>query len=272
LNADNHKERTRVSRKRPQRDRKIPPPERAYTVDEVNGKITFGNGTKGMVPPAGSSINSSCSKNKNTENMCSEDAPCMSYPTFKRNNYFYGKLLTVEDFRQEQEYFINKQRLANRLILGKGIVCGFAVTKGSTGSIEVSEGLAIDGCGREIILNTKYTCDLNQKYTINDVGGKNNLFVTARYNETKVDPVTSSGAGSEFNMILEGAKIEVDLIPPDPSSTDDIFLAKVNIKTTRKKILVKKIEDLTVVNGRTLSRIVVGRKESCDKKWRNCEN
>ena len=44
---------------------------------------------------------------------------------FQRNNYFYGKLMTVRDFEDEQSYLNEKRHLLNRLIHSSGIVCGF---------------------------------------------------------------------------------------------------------------------------------------------------
>lgn len=193
--------------------------------------------------------------------MSTGDVSCESYPSLKRNNYFYGKLLTVKDFQTEQEYFINKQRMINRLIHGTGIVSGLEVTAGTPlGIIEVSEGFAFDGCGREVVLSTKFMCNLNQKYTPNDIGRKRDLFVTIRYHETKVDPIPAFGeTETEFNMILEGAKIEVEWAPPDPSSIDKIFLAKISTKTYRKKIHIEKIEDYAVVRDGTLTRVTIGK-------------
>ncbi|HYB76585.1 MAG TPA: hypothetical protein VEE85_00160 [Candidatus Bathyarchaeia archaeon] len=81
----------------------------------------------------------------------SSSADCMCAPV--RNRYFYGKLLDVFHFEMEQNYFNDKRRLLNRLISGYGVVCGLNVTLGSDGqSVVVSPGVAIDKCGREIIV------------------------------------------------------------------------------------------------------------------------
>ena len=57
-----------------------------------------------------------------------------SLQRFERNNYFYGKLLTVRDFELEQRYHNAKLELANRLGLGSGILCGLTVSaNGATG-------------------------------------------------------------------------------------------------------------------------------------------
>ena len=69
----------------------------------------------------------------------------------KRNNYFYGMLLSEEHFRQEQSYFNNKRWLLNRLGLGSGVLCGLdALTH--NGELCITPGVAIDALGREIIV------------------------------------------------------------------------------------------------------------------------
>jgi hypothetical protein len=76
-----------------------------------------------------------------------------SLKKFKRNHYFYGKMLSAGDFTAEQEYFNRKRSLINRHVLGNGIVCGLKVNKGSQSDlINISQGVAIDPCGREIVV------------------------------------------------------------------------------------------------------------------------
>lgn len=81
----------------------------------------------------------------------SEHCADLCSPT--RNRYFYGKLLGVHDFELEQGYFNRKRWLLNRLVTGYGVVCGLSVQLGADGhSVVVQPGLAIDKCGREIIV------------------------------------------------------------------------------------------------------------------------
>jgi len=72
----------------------------------------------------------------------------------RRNKYFYGKLLDVTHLQMEQCYGIDKRWLLNRLALGPGVLCGLGVTAGADGTLCVSPGVAVDGCGREIIVPT----------------------------------------------------------------------------------------------------------------------
>jgi hypothetical protein len=82
----------------------------------------------------------------------------------ERTRYFHGKFMTPRDFRQEQAYLLGRQRLHNRALHGWGVVCGLGVTrhpgKGCEGRVIVQSGLAIDCCGRELILEENLTFDL----------------------------------------------------------------------------------------------------------------
>ena len=144
------------------------------------------------------------------------DVPCdQSLPTFRRNNYFYGKLLTVNDFRMEQQYFINKQRLANRLIHGVGVVCGLVVSQNPapgapSGSIIISPGLALDSCGREIIVASPFTYDLGKDPSLGDTSPAK---IYIQYDFCGLDPATNVLKSSNckdnccYSTLQEGFKI-----------------------------------------------------------------
>lgn len=84
-------------------------------------------------------------------NGCSSDCVDVCPPV--RNRYYYGKLLDVFHFELEQRYFLNKRWLLNRLVSGYGVICGLNVKLGNDmQSVVVSPGVAIDKCGREIIV------------------------------------------------------------------------------------------------------------------------
>jgi hypothetical protein len=52
-----------------------------------------------------------------------------------RNHYFTGKLLTAEDFNDEQNYILERHRRHNRKLHGYGVVCGLQVKlSGSSGA------------------------------------------------------------------------------------------------------------------------------------------
>jgi len=71
----------------------------------------------------------------------------------KRVNYTLGLVLGVDEFQQDQLYHAAARRGHDRLLHGYGTVWGLAVTPPEAGSdpaIQVSPGVAVDPCGREI--------------------------------------------------------------------------------------------------------------------------
>jgi hypothetical protein len=72
---------------------------------------------------------------------------------FERNAYFYGKQFTVRDLLLEQRYLNEKRWLVNRMVAGHGVVCGLDVRwEQEQCALVVGVGLALDCCGREILI------------------------------------------------------------------------------------------------------------------------
>jgi hypothetical protein len=73
-----------------------------------------------------------------------------------RVNYNFGLVLGVNEFKQEQEYFLQKGYLYNRAFEGYGTVSGLRVTaewlKGEDVEITVGSGMAIDQFGRPVVV------------------------------------------------------------------------------------------------------------------------
>lgn len=78
----------------------------------------------------------------------------LKYFPFQRNQYYYGKLLTEQDFIQEQRYVNDKRRIQNRLLHGVGVAAGFQVVEVDEKSISIEAGMALDFAGREIVSDT----------------------------------------------------------------------------------------------------------------------
>ncbi len=156
---------------------------------------------------------------------------------FERNNIFYGKLITVRDFETEQSYFIEKQRLINRLIHGAGVVCGLKVEKagdwlGIT-EIKINPGVAIDCCGREIIVPEEKVVDLKE-YSPEGTG---KVYVLLKYDfcEKESVPVINNVSACEetccYNRILETYKIEISKDMPEDCTLVDKELCEVWLDT-----------------------------------------
>jgi hypothetical protein len=91
-----------------------------------------------------------------------ECLPCDIQP-FCRNNYFTGKLLTERDFTAEQRYLMDKLRLHHLGLHGWGAVCGLKVKPHPYCPelrLVVEPGLAIDACGREILVTREIEIEL----------------------------------------------------------------------------------------------------------------
>lgn len=152
-------------------------------------------------------------------------------PFFERNNFYYGKLMTVRDYFAEQCYFNEKRWLMNMMVHGWGVVCGLDVkrilkdprdpTKGySDTKVKVTEGMAIDCCGREILVCEDQYIDLDPKKI--ECHHKNvkkeelqNLVICLEYNECKSESINIKSEAcdlkekSQFNRIRDSFKISV---------------------------------------------------------------
>src|SRR5258707_11242079 len=87
---------------------------------------------------------------------CGNPDDC-GYIATERNRYFTGKYMAARDFQNEQDYFLSRHRLHNRLLHGWGIVCGLKVTPHPNPDcanrwVVIHPGIAIDCCGRELII------------------------------------------------------------------------------------------------------------------------
>ena len=194
---------------------------------------------------------------------------------FSRNAYFYGKLMTVRDFQLEQEYLNEKRFLGNRLIHGRGIVCGLKVEKVGFGTgssankviVTVSAGVALDGCGREIIADRTLTDVELEVPGITGLSGTKKYYLVLKYNEVFGEPVPSlaDASGCEetccHSRIVEGLKLAlaeewpacgeavdtgtppqcatgedqgVLLVVLDISKTGEVRQAAVNVSETKK--------------------------------------
>ena len=81
----------------------------------------------------------------------------------QRNRFFYGKLMDVAHFQEEQAYFRRQQALINRLALGSGVLAGLNLVAGATtGSVTIQPGAAIDGAGRLIVVPQAFNLDAHQ--------------------------------------------------------------------------------------------------------------
>jgi hypothetical protein len=133
------------------------------------------------------------------------------YYPFRRNNYFYGKLLTVRDFEEEQRYFNDKRRIGNFLLSGTGVVSGLGVICLDEKTISVEAGMAIDYLGREIVLEESVIKKLNVLDGFDSLENFKRVYLCLEYEESleeKVPSVTGSIDGNDsYNRVREGYRL-----------------------------------------------------------------
>jgi len=167
-----------------------------------------------------------------------DDSKCgvCSTPQFERNSYFYGKQFTVRDLLQEQSYFNDKRYLINRMVLGWGVVCGLDVSwDPKSRKVRVKQGLALDCCGREILVCEDKSLSFNKEdddYCLqHDQRPEGKFVLCLEYDECHSEPIDLPPAGCdekskrEYNRIRESYKLRLkpwdEACPREPSKETD---------------------------------------------------
>jgi hypothetical protein len=122
--------------------------------------------------------------------------------SLEKPRFFPGKLITADDFAQEQQYVLEKLKRHNRTLHGFGIVSGLRVTSRS-GQIVVAPGLALDCQGNEIVVEV--VTSLSPETSENS----RTAYVNIRYAEDWVDPVLTDG-GAQATRIRESVEIKIE--------------------------------------------------------------
>jgi hypothetical protein len=131
----------------------------------------------------------------------------------ERPNFLNGQVLSANDLNDEQNYFIEKQRLHNRSLHGCGVVQGLTIAVVGGHTIRVSPGLALDCLGHDIIVPESSNLKLP--------GKGQETFITLKYHEYGVSPIpvfvepdSSSTENLQYSRIREGFLLECDPVNP----------------------------------------------------------
>lgn len=176
----------------------------------------------------------------------------------ERNRFFYGKLLTAEDFIVEQNYFNTKTRLMNSLLFGSGVVTGLNVIKTDESSVAIESGVALDNAGREIIVPEPMIVKINDLDGYEEFIRENTDYTRAylciEYNETRTQPIHSiaksalddENNGPEYNRITEGFSLYITAKEPaeNPSEPEDMALVR--------KTVISDVIDVSIVFPRVV--------------------
>lgn len=158
-----------------------------------------------------------------------------------RVNYEFGQVLGVNEFRQEQLYFLHKDYLHNRALHGYGTVSGLQVVPEAAGSADVqltvTPGIGVDQCGRVFVVRNPQCAFLAawfQRQQQNDAAdlqpGVKRLYVVATYDECPDalvaiagQPCSSSQQTQAPSRIRDSFQIALRWAPP-PMPTWDAIL------------------------------------------------
>lgn len=153
----------------------------------------------------------------------------LNYFPYERNKYFYGKLLSVDDFESEQRYMNDKRRLINRFMHGCGVVCGLGVVLVDDDTISLEAGLALDFAGREIVVDKPVLKRLPEIEGFMDDPGEEGMggyqYLCIEYAEHEREPVygIADGAKEEdcYNKTAESFRIYLTGQEPEQGGRSD---------------------------------------------------
>ncbi len=149
-----------------------------------------------------------------TNNETTNTQSCLSIGALERNRFFYGKLLSVDDFQTEQDYFREKIRLLSKTLEGSGIISGLNVSDievdGSDLRLQITAGYALDCCGEFIVV------DHTKKHTVSNPFSDDTLYLYIHFDECDKDRVASMSESSSceesccYNRISEIFSLALD--------------------------------------------------------------
>ncbi len=134
-----------------------------------------------------------------------------------RVNFFTGRLLSIADLRDEQEYQRQKMKRHNRFLHGSGVVYGLELAVDQN-SVIVQPGLALDCAGNEIDLQVKQVAALPK-----DAQTLYVVIAYREYGEAMVPvvgvPSNVAGESSQPLRIVEGYEVSFAAEMPKCSVT-----------------------------------------------------
>ncbi|MAS32883.1 MAG: hypothetical protein CL610_02675 [Anaerolineaceae bacterium] len=157
-----------------------------------------------------------------------------------RVNYEFGLVLGVDEFRQEQMYFLHKDYLHNRALHGYGTVSGLRMTLepsgGSDVKVNVFTGIGIDQCGRVFVVRNDQCAYMRawfERQRNNEAAdltpGVKRLYVVATYDECPDalvsiagQPCSSSQQSQVASRIRDSFQIALRWQPPAMPTWDAI--------------------------------------------------
>lgn len=189
----------------------------------------------------------------------------LKYFPYTRNQYYYGKLLTEQDFIQEQRYMNDKRRLHNRFLHGVGVAAGLRVVAVDEKSISVEDGVAVDFSGREIVVDipaVRRLSTIDGYETVMEQGKGNLAYLCIEYEEFQDSPahnvaVDRTGRETEFDQCREGYHLYLtDREPEQLDMALDHLKQKEDILYQDSRIIIRQSFPRSVCPGERFETVI----------------
>lgn len=145
--------------------------------------------------------------------------------TLKKLNYFKGQFLEEDDFKDEQKYHVESQRLHNENLHTWGIVKGLDVTIGDDKKhLNISKGMAIDKDGKQIVLEKERKIKVS-KFS------EQSFYLSVLHKEEQTNDDERTGKKTRIEEMPD-----FDQETSKPEDTTKIILAKVIINPETEMI------------------------------------
>jgi hypothetical protein len=153
-------------------------------------------------------------RTKDHQHNSDESTEC-GHIAMERNRYFTGKFMARRDFADEQAYFLSRHRLHNRLLHGWGIVCGLKVSHHPRRDcakrwVVVQSGIALDCCGRELIVPCETAYELPLPQSEEGSNGSSEEELEAAQTEEYGD---GDETDRKFLLVLRYVEEEIERVP-----------------------------------------------------------
>ncbi|MGA1841572.1 MAG: hypothetical protein ACMUIU_13195 [bacterium] len=158
----------------------------------------------------------------------------ISWDLFKRLRFFDGFFTRAKDWASEQQYHIEKRRLHNLFSHHHGVVSGLQVSPAvehGPFSVKIIPGMAIDGLGREIILNETFFYVIPEDMVKRLLSlKKKKLYIGIRYQEKSADTQVSSAYPQYQQPTRIEEVFEISAYEEKPVESDVVELCEAGIK------------------------------------------
>lgn len=193
---------------------------------------------------------------------------------FSKNRYYKGKMLTSADFEAEQRFVEEKSRFVGKIINGTGIACGLHVTAMDDKSILLESGMAIDGEGREIIVEKSNVFKLSSVAGFSELQ-TDRITLGIRYKENEVQPVYLSDGNKdyEYNRIEEAYELFVQDAETTACGNEMADFLKAATVYEDEHYLIQLVAPQKISIGQfvRINMVVTGKSEDVSNLYLECE-